>query len=123
MQPTARLVEVGLPFNGEEEMKRAIILVLSAVFSLLLLVGCTATEESAPVGATVRLVALDGEFIDMYENPGVTVISNWPPNHECEVVSGPTTVEDVAYWKLECVESAGYIWVRWVDVTNIEVLD
>jgi len=105
-------------------MKKVIFPALGAVFASLVLVGCLATEESAPVGAAVRLVDPNGGTIDMYEapSPSSTTIANWPSDQECEVLSGPNTAADVTFWELECVEAAGYVWVGWVDVTKIEVL-
>ncbi len=131
MQPTARLIEVGLPFNGEEEMKKVIILALGAVFASLLLVGCT--DDGVSVGAMVRLVDPDGKNIEMHEAASANspVMANCEPGLECEVVFEPRTVADIIFAKLSCsggtlVQAAGGVEVfmdGWVDVTQFEVLE
>lgn len=131
MQPTARLIEVGLLFNGEEEMKKGIILGLVAVLAMLILVGCT--DGSVAVGDMVRLVDPDGKNIEMHEaaSQNSPVMANFEPGLECEVVFEPRTVADVTFAKLSCsggtmVEAAGGVEVfmdGWVDVTQFDVLD
>jgi len=106
-------------------MKKAIVLALASMLAMLLLVGCAATEESAPVGASVRLLDPDGIHIGMREapNPSTAVYLQLPVDLECEVVSGPKTTADVTFWKLDCPDVDGIRLVGWVDVTQFEVLD
>ena len=107
-------------------MKKAIILALVTLFALVL-VGCA--DDGAPVGSTVRLNNPDGGQAEMYSpNPSSQLISTFEADTECEVLSGPSTVQDVTYWELSCSGGVDPIlgevfMVGWVDVAMIEVLD
>lgn len=86
--------------------------------------------ESAPIGATVLLLGLDGSYIDMYPQPTspLTVYLQTPVGAECVVLSGPRTITGITLWEIDCSWNEeccgeGYGLWGWVDVTQLEVID
>ena len=114
-------------------MKRGIVLALFAALASLLLIGCSTldsepVEESAPVGASVRILGTEGSYVDAYYELTSPLSLDWmvPAGTECEVLSGPRSMEGITFWQVSCtwgntIESQDA--PGWIDVASIEVLE
>lgn len=84
----------------------------------------TPTPRSVAIGATVRVVDVGDQQLNVRDRPGVletSVVFRVPEGELFTVIEGPTQTDGLTWWRIQAIDNAGR--TGWAAANYLQVID